>query len=105
MFTKSVVPCFAVAAVFVSFCVAPASAQTSMGRISGTVADASGAAVPDAKITVVNVDTQGTRTTSTDNNGLYTVTNLPIGNYTVEAAKEGFKVQATKGLNLVADGR
>jgi hypothetical protein len=80
-------------------------AQTSMGRISGTVTDSSDASVAGAKITITSVATQASRTVQTDGNGFYAVTNLSIGNYKVEANKEGFKSQSQVGLNVVADGR
>ena len=76
-----------------------------MGRISGTVTDSSDASVADAKVTVVNVDTRATRMAATENNGFYTVTNLPIGNYTLEVARQGFKTASHSGVQLSADAR
>jgi len=46
--------------------VCPAAAQTSFGRISGAVVDQTGAAVPSAKVTIRDVDTQATRVVATD---------------------------------------
>ena len=86
-------------------CISPSRAQTSMGRISGTVVDSSNASVGEAKVTVINVDTRATRTASSDANGFYTVTNLPIGNYTVDISRQGFKSQSHSGITLSADGR
>jgi hypothetical protein len=83
----------------------PIWAQTSVGRISGTITDPTDAAVPTAKVTITNADTQASRTAQSDSNGFFAVSNLPIGNYRVDAAKEGFKSQSQLGLNLVADGR
>lgn len=80
-------------------------AQTSVGRISGTVIDASGAAIPNVSVSIKNTDTQNTRTVTTDGNGFYVATNLPIGPYTVEISVQGFQRQARTGLALVADGR
>ena len=68
---------FLCAAAFIT----PTFAQTSMGRISGIVTDASNASITDAKVTVTNVDTRASRTAATDASGSYTVTNLPIGVY------------------------
>jgi len=85
--------------------IVPALAQTSTGRISGAVTDPSDAAVVNAKVVVVNPDTQAVRTVATDANGFYTVTNLPIGNYSVDVTVEGFKTQSKRGIALVADGR
>jgi hypothetical protein len=59
----------------------------------------------DAKVTVTNVDTRATRTAATDSNGSYIVTNLPIGNYTLEVARQGFKTASHSGVMLSADAR
>ncbi len=80
-------------------------AQTSTGRISGTITDTSNAAIGDARVSVTNIDTQAARTAVTEPNGFFNITNLPIGNYTLEVSKEGFGVQTKKGLQLVTDGR
>ena len=66
-------------------------AQTERGAITGTVADASGAAVPGAEITVINVDTNVHTSTNSTGTGTYRVTNLPPGTYNVTCTKEGFK--------------
>jgi hypothetical protein len=106
MSTKSVSIGFAATLVFCAAAfVTPSFAQTSMGRISGTVTDSSDASVADAKVTIVNVDTRATRTAATESNGFYTVTNLPIGNYTLEVAKQGFKTASHSGVQLSADSR
>src|SRR5579884_1529387 len=79
--------------------------QTNFGRISGTVLDPSGAAVPGAKALIRDVDTQATRAVLTDANGFYVAQNLPIGPYSVTVQAPGFKSASRNGLNLVADGR
>ncbi len=83
----------------------PALAQTSFGRISGTVTDPGGAVIPGATVTIRNVDTQVTRNVTTDNSGFYTATDLPIGNYSVEINQKGFRPQQRTGLQIVADAR
>ncbi len=80
-------------------------AQTSFGRISGTVTDASGAGIPAASVTIRNLDSQDVRTVETDNAGYFIVTNLAIGPYTLEASQKGFQRQQRTGINVVADGR
>jgi hypothetical protein len=57
--------------------------QTVFGRISGTVTDSSGAVIPNATVTIRNNSTNLERTAVTDGEGFYTVTNLPVGSYTV----------------------
>ena len=74
--------------------------QTIFGRISGTVQDKSGAVVPNATVTVTNTGTNLVRTATTDGNGFYTVTNLPVGTYTVSTEQKGFK-QVMRGDNVL----
>jgi hypothetical protein len=83
----------------------PAAAQTITGRISGTVTDASGAVLPNVTVTVRNDATQLVRTATTDENGFYVVTNLPVGTYSATVEQQGFKKTAKTGYELVADGR
>jgi hypothetical protein len=79
--------------------------QTIFGRISGTVRDNQGAVVPNTSITVTNTATNLVRTTTTDEGGFYTVTNLPPGIYRILAEQKGFK-KALQGDNvLAADAR
>ena len=81
------------------------SAQTSFGRISGTVTDPSGAAVPGAKVTFTNTETQNSRSVVTDDNGQYIITNLAIGPYDAQVDQKGFQRQQQTGIRMVADGR
>ncbi|HRH46204.1 MAG TPA: carboxypeptidase regulatory-like domain-containing protein, partial [Pyrinomonadaceae bacterium] len=68
------------------------SAQTgSSGQITGTVTDQNGAIVPDATITVTQVDTGSKRTVTTNADGNYAIANLPIGIYRLAITKTGFK--------------
>src|SRR5258705_169040 len=88
--------------VFAGFSV---SGQTNFGRISGTVTDSSGAVVPSATVTVTNAATNAVRTTTTDEGGFYTVTNLPVGTYTVTVERSGFKKANQTDNALTADQR
>lgn len=80
-------------------------AQTITGRISGTISDPAGAAVPGATVIITNEATQQSRNVMADSNGFYVATNLPVGNYTVAVEYQGFKKSKKTGYNLVADGR
>jgi hypothetical protein len=62
-----------------------------VSRINGTVTDQGGAIVPDAKVTVTNVDTNVSPTTLTTSAGTYLVTDLIPGTYKVKVEKAGFK--------------
>jgi len=88
---------------FVAYHNAPA--QTVFGRISGTVTDSSGAVIPNATVTIRNNATNLERTAVTDSEGFYTVTNLPVGNYTVSIEQTGFKKSVQSGNVLAADTR
>src|ERR1044071_2956800 len=81
------------------------SAQTVVGRISGTVQDSNGATVPNASVKVTNSANNLERTVTTDENGFYTVTNLPVGTYTIEAEAKGYKKALVSGQSVTADAR
>ncbi len=80
-------------------------AQTVVGRISGTVTDSSGAVIPNATVTVRNNATNLERTAVTDGEGFYTVTNLPVGSYTIAVEQKGFKKSVQTDNVLAADTR
>jgi len=82
-----------------------ALAQAITGRISGTVTDSNGAAVPGATVKITNEGAGQTRTAMTDPNGFYVATNLLVGIYTVSVESQGFKKTTKTGYDLVADGR
>ena len=74
-------------------------AQTA-GTISGHVTDASAAAVPDADIILRNVGTGSERKTVTTGSGDYTFTEVPVGHYTVSAARAGFKTEEINNVEV-----
>jgi len=80
-------------------------AQTVVGRISGTVKDTSGAVVPNTTVTATNTATNLARTGITDGEGYYTITNLPVGNYTVTAEQTNFKRAAHEDVSVTADAK
>jgi hypothetical protein len=77
----------------------PSFAQ-STAKIVGTVKDSSGASVPGATVKVTDVDTNITRTLTTDAGGFYNALELPTGNYQVEVSASGFKSVIRKGITL-----
>src|SRR5258708_33203395 len=82
------------------------SAQTFRGTILGTVADASGAVVSGAQVTVRNANTGLERVTLTSADGSYSVPELPIGSYDVTIKQTGFQATVVKGVTVdVASGR
>src|SRR2546425_2372675 len=79
--------------------------QTIPGRISGTVKYKAGGVIPNASVTVTNTATNLVRTATADGSGFYTVTNLPVGTYTVMGELKGFKKALQNDNVLTADAR
>src|SRR5580692_11381345 len=69
----------------------PLSAQSTFGSISGSVADASGSAVPDAQVTLTSTATSAKQNYTTGGDGLYSFVNLNPGEYRLDVEKAGFK--------------
>jgi hypothetical protein len=92
---------FAVLAVLLLFTIAVprSTAQTQFGQLSGSVSDPAGAVVPQAKVTVTNASTGQSQTVQTNNEGLFTIGNVAIGQYTIAVEKEGFK-RTTKQVRV-----
>src|SRR6059036_978516 len=82
------------------FSCAPGWAQTSTAQINGTVRDQSGAVLPEADVTATQTATGAKRSAVTDETGSYTLTNLPIGPYTLEMALPGFRTYVRSGIVL-----
>src|ERR1700678_3881984 len=83
----------------------PLAAQSTSGSIFGTVADASGSAVPDAAVTLTNEGTGASDTFTTGADGLYSFVNLNPGSYRVEAEKSGFKHFKREGVIVQVEQR
>ena len=80
-----------------------ASGQAIYGSVIGTVTDPSGAAVPNAKVTVTS-QTKGTSFSTTSNDsGNYSVTHLIPDTYSVQVEGSGFKSLQFKDINVLAD--
>src|SRR6202171_1643514 len=62
-------------------------AQVSAAKLSGTIADTSGATIADAKIEITNVQTGITRNVLSNSRRLYSAPGLPPGNYTVSVSQ------------------
>jgi len=93
---------FIAAVIFIFGSCRPAWAQYNAG-IQGTVTDTSGAAVPNAKVTVTNQATQVSSQTTTSASGFYQVGQLPPGNYTVTIEATGFQKNDTKDVLVLAE--
>jgi hypothetical protein len=75
-------------------------AQETSGIIQGTVSDPAGALVVGALVSVVNDSTAYTRNATTGTDGSYAFTELPPGHYHVTVAKQGFKTENQRNVEL-----
>jgi hypothetical protein len=72
-------------------------------QLTGSVTDPSGAVIPKATITALNIDTgENTKTVSTKS-GDYTIPYLKAGNYTLSVEEHGFETAVHTGINLQVD--
>lgn len=75
------------------------------GTISGSVTDASGAAVAEARIRITNLSTNAVRTAATDLAGSYSLTPLPPALYRIQVEHAGFQSYSQSGIRLQVDER
>src|SRR3990172_4383121 len=75
--------------------------QAPTGEITGTVTDASGAAVPGATLTLTHPATNTQREVSSNEAGVYSLPALPPGLYELKVSKEGFASQVRGGIELL----
>src|SRR5467141_2495554 len=78
----------------------PAGAQSTGGRIRGTVMDPSGGAVPAATVQLINDATHATREVQSGANGEYIFIEVPVGTYEIDLTIQGFKKYVRKGIAL-----
>src|SRR5665213_4484200 len=92
-------------ALFLLLLFVSANAQFDSGSVLGYVKDTSGAAVPNAKVTMTNVATNTSQAATTDNDGRYEFNSVPIGNYRVETEAAGFDRARTPDFQLTTNAR
>src|SRR6202051_1191267 len=83
----------------------PVFAQVTGAPLSGTVSDPSGAAMPDAQLTIKNVATGVERTVTTNDHGFYTAVNLLAGSYQVTISAKGFDTEIKSGITMYVGGQ
>jgi len=77
-----------------------AQTQITTGTIQGTVTDTNGAIIPGANVEIKNLDTNISRTLTTDEGGRFVGLALPPGNYSVEISKSGFATTVVEKFAL-----
>ncbi len=80
-----------------------ANAQQTLGGITGTVTDTSGAVVSGATVNLIGDQTKLSRTQTSNSSGSYLFVNLPIGNYTLSISQQGFQSQTIPALLVQAN--
>lgn len=91
------------AAVSIAVWNVPLGAQYTTASLGGTVRDATGSMVPEATVTVRNVETGFTQTVSSDATGAFLFSRLPVGNYELRVEKPGFTTYVQAGIRLTVD--
>jgi hypothetical protein len=77
--------------------------QAVSGTLLGTINDPTGAAVPAARVIVIETATETTHETVTNESGNYTLPNLPPGTYTITVEANGFKKDTHQGIDLLTN--
>lgn len=85
----------------IAFAVGTARAQTTDGRIVGTIVDPTGSPMSGVDVKVRNLDTNAERSAQTTDGGSYVVSDLPIGNYQLTVEHSGFKRYIASSLKLL----
>jgi hypothetical protein len=91
---------FAAAVFSLVFSPVAVNAQILYGSIVGSARDASGAAVPRAGVTLLNLQTGQSRATETNETGGYAFNTLQPGSYEITFTKEGFRAQRESGVTV-----
>jgi hypothetical protein len=78
-------------------------AQQTLGGITGSVTDTSGAALPDTTVSLVSDQTALSRTQTSDASGVYLFVNLPIGTYTLTFTHASFESQKIPSITVQAN--
>jgi len=77
-----------------------AQSQATTGVVEGTITDESGAVLPGVTVTLLNTGTNFQQVLTTDSRGRYRGVLLPLGDYRISAALEGFTTQVQEGVRL-----
>ena len=87
-----------VVTLLVVWCAAEVLAQTVTGTLSGRVTDATGGVMPGVTVAAKNEETNVARDATTNEEGYYLFSFMPIGPYHVTVAVKGFRAVEKKGV-------
>ncbi len=79
-----------------------ASPQSTLGSVTGSIHDSSGATIPNATIYLHRADTNTDHTVTSDASGDYTAINVEPGSYDIQVDAAGFAAARAKGVSLTA---
>ena len=96
---------FFLAGLLIASCGINARAQYEDGSLIGSIHDATGAAVPNATVTVTNVNTANVFKVVSNGAGDYEVPSLRVGVYNIEAAAPGFAPAEARNITVTVAGR
>src|SRR6476660_7396391 len=94
---------YGLAAFVCLYILAPGAAAQYRASIQGSVTDAQGNTVADAKVTVKSNETGVTKEATTDSSGAYSVNGLAPGLYTISVEKTGFKRNVLNDFQVIAE--
>src|SRR5689334_17901973 len=83
---------------------APSFGQFAAGSISGTVADSSGAVIPNAKVVLTNDATTAKRETVSNSSGFFNFASIQPATYTLSITVSGFKTYERHGITMTQGG-
>ncbi len=95
--------CLIAATVFIAGTCQPLAGQTTGGTLRGVVKDGTGGVIPDAIVTATNEATGAKFETAASSAGLFSFTNLLVGNYSVSVEHTGFKSFVRKNVPVSAN--
>jgi hypothetical protein len=80
-----------------------AGAQFTTATLSGTVVDPTGGSVPEAKVTILNINTGLSRAVHTAGDGAFSFPALPVGSYRLTVERQGFSTYVQEGITLTVN--